>query len=141
MLCKEVMKKDVEWISENDSAQVAARKMREANVGFLPVCNGSRRVIGALTDRDLALRLVANNLPATTKARDVMTNDVVSCDPDDDIAKAQELMGSKQKSRILCISKDGRLSGVISLSDIVQRGESKQAFQTMKEVTSREART
>lgn len=141
MFCKEVMKTDVEFVSENDSAQVAARKMRESNVGFLPVCNGSRRVIGAITDRDLALRLVADNRPASTTAREIMTNEVVSCHPDDDIRKAQETMSTKQKSRILCLEKDGRLAGVISLSDIVQREESKRAHQTMKDITSREART
>ena len=56
MRCEEVMKKDVECLSPQDTVQAAARRMREANVGFLPVSDRSRKVLGVVTDRDLAVR-------------------------------------------------------------------------------------
>ena len=140
MLCKQVMKHNVECVSPEDPAQLAARKMRDENVGFLPVCDGSRKVLGTLTDRDLATRLVAENRPASTQVGDLMTPQVVSCRPTDDVSKAEQLMGKYQKSRIMCLDAEGRLAGVISLSDIVQRAADSEAAETMRQVTEREVR-
>jgi CBS domain-containing protein len=66
--------------------------------------------------------------------------EVVACRPDDDVTRAEQLMGSRQKSRSICTDKDGRLAGVISLSDIAQVEEGSRASETMKQVTDREAR-
>ena len=140
MLCEEIMKRDIECLSAEDTAQTAARKMREANVGFLPICDKANKVLGTLTDRDIAIRMVADAKPATTVVSDLMTRDIVSCRPKDDIRKAEQLMGNKQKSRILCTDESGKLVGIISLSDIAQRDTGGVA-QTMRAVTEREART
>ena len=63
MLCQEIMKHPVKWVAQDDTARTAARVMREENIGFLPVCDRSGRVLGTVTDRDLAIRLVAEGLP------------------------------------------------------------------------------
>jgi CBS domain-containing protein len=139
MLCKDVMKTNVECLSPTDNVQSAARKMREKNIGAIPVCDDKRTVIGMITDRDLALRVIADSRPSTTPLSDVMTKDIVSCRPTDDIQRAQELMGKHQKSRILC-TENGRAVGVISLSDIVSRVDGAGAMQTMRQVTAREVR-
>jgi CBS domain-containing protein len=139
MLCEEIMKRDIECLSSQDTVQAAARKMLDANVGFLPICDVSKKVLGTLTDRDIAIRVVATGKPDTTRVADVMTKEVVACRPKDDIDKAEQLMGKNQKSRILCVDDAGKLVGVISLSDIAQRDGSHVA-QTMREVTEREAR-
>jgi CBS domain-containing protein len=139
MLCKDVMKTNVECLSPTDHVQSAARRMREKNIGAIPVCDDKRTVIGMVTDRDLALRVIADSRPATTPLSDVMTKDIVSCRPTDDIQRAQELMGKHQKSRILC-TENGRAVGVISLSDIVSRVDGAGAMQTMRQVTAREVR-
>src|SRR5262245_15465959 len=121
MRCEQIMKREVESVGPRDTVQTAARKMRNENVGFLPVCEPSNRVLGTLTDRDLALRVIADGLPATTEVADVMTPEIIACRPKDDIRKAQELMAEHQKSRMLCLDEAGHLVGVISLSDIAQR--------------------
>jgi CBS domain-containing protein len=140
MRCEEIMKREVECVEPTEPVQAAARRMRDANVGFLPVCDSSRKVLGTITDRDIAIRIVAEGRPPTTAAADVMTREVVACRSDDDVTRAEQLMGSRQKSRIICTDKDGRLAGVISLSDIAQVEEGSRASETMKQVTDREAR-
>jgi len=137
MLCEEIMKREVQCVSPDDTAQSAARIMLDENVGFLPVCEESKNVVGTITDRDLAIRLVAGALPAQSKIGEIMTREVISCTPKDDIRLAERLMARNHKSRIMCVE-DGRLVGVISLSDIAQK-DGGRAGQTLAEVTTREA--
>jgi CBS domain-containing protein len=140
MRCEDLMKHDVECTSPQDTVQSAARKMRDENVGFLPVCDASGKVLGTVTDRDLAIRVLPEALGANTKIGDVMTHQVVACRPEDDLRNAEDLMIRNQKSRIMCIDAGGKLVGVISLSDIFQREDANRAAQTMRAVTEREVR-
>jgi CBS domain-containing protein len=141
MLCKQIMKSQIACVTPQDSVQTAAYRMSDANVGFLPVCDGDRRVLGTITDRDLVLRVLASNRPADTTIDQVMTREVVSCRPEDDVRRAEKLMGEKRKSRILCTDENGGLLGVISLSDIAQHEEEQQRIaETMRRVTIREVR-
>jgi CBS domain-containing protein len=140
MRCEEIMKRDVECVDPKQPVQEAARRMRDANIGFLPVCDSNKKVLGAITDRDIAIRIVAEGRPPTTAAADVMTREVVSCRPDADVRDAEQLMGTRQKSRMIVADEGGRLVGVISLSDIAQVEEGSRASETMKQVTDREAR-
>ena len=140
MRCEEIMKRDVQCVQPTDPVQAAARRMRDANIGFLPVCDSSRKVLGAITDRDIALRIVADGRPPTTAIDDVMTREVVACAPGDDVRRAEELMGKQHKSRMIVADEEWRLVGVISLSDIAQVEDASRASQTMKQVTEREAR-
>lgn len=141
MKCRDLMKSEVECLFLNDTAQIAAERMRDMNVGFLPVCDRSMRVLGTLTDRDLVLRLVAEDLSATSTTIDgLLTPHVVACFPDDDIEDAERLMAARQKSRIVCVDEGGELLGVISLSDLAQVEDGVGAADTLRQVTGREAR-
>jgi len=141
MRCEEIMKRAVECVTAKDSVQLAARKMRDDNIGFLPVCEDGAKVVGTITDRDLAVRACADDKSASkTRIGDVMTREVVACRPSDDISRAQELMSKHHKSRMLCIDEGGKLVGVISLSDIAQH-QADAGAQTLREVTTREAHT
>jgi CBS domain-containing protein len=140
MLCREIMKADVECVSVQSTIGDAARKMREQNVGFLPVCDEAMRAIGALTDRDITVRAVADGIPASDPVAAILTHEVIACRPEDDLTYARELMSQHQKSRIMCISRTGRLEGVISLSDITQFDELLGAF-TLQQVSARETRS
>ncbi|SRR5258708_22711362 len=140
MRCEEIMKKDVECMSPQDTVQAAARRMRDENVGFLPVCDRSKKVLGVVTDRDLAMRILAEGQPPSTRVEEVMSREVIACRPDDDLRKAEELMVKNHVSRMLCVDTEGPLVGVISLSDIAQREESGRAAKTMRGVTERETR-
>ena len=140
MRCEEIMKKDVECVSPQDTVQAAAKRMRDENIGFLPVCDQSKKVQGTITDRDLAIRVLADGRQATTPVKDVMTREVVAVRPDEDLRKAEELMSKNHKSRIMCVDQGGKLVGVISLSDIAQREDPGRAAQTLRNVSEREAR-
>lgn len=141
MRCEEIMYAEkLETISQDDPVLVAADRMRKKNIGFLPVCDRDGTVVGTLTDRDIAVRLVAEDLPAKTPVRNVMTNDVVACRANDDVHFAEELMAQKHKSRVVCLDAAGRLLGIISLADIA-RWETERAGDTLRRVTEREART
>ena len=139
MRCEEIMKRDVHCVQPTDPVQAAARRMRDANIGFLPVCDSSRKVLGAITDRDIALRIVADGRPPTTAIGDVMTREVVACAPGDDVRRAEELMATHKKSRIMVTDEQGGLVGVISLSDIAQRDTARTAGRTVRAVSEREA--
>jgi len=139
MRCKDIMNTDVECVSAQTSVREAARRMRDTNVGFLPVCDETMRAVGAVTDRDIAVRLVAEDHKATTPVEAIMSLQVIACRPEDDLSYARELMAQNQKSRIMCINSEGRLEGVISLSDIAQLDDSAGAA-TLRHVSGREAR-
>jgi CBS domain-containing protein len=133
------MKTDVESVAPPSSIQKAAMLMRVQNVGFLPVCEDGLRIVGTVTDRDIAIRAVAEGLPASTSVSDLMSRDIVACHVDDDLDQARILMAQHRKSRIVCVNRDGRLAGVISLSDIAQLDEAS-GLETLRSVCSREGR-
>jgi CBS domain-containing protein len=140
MLCQNIMQRPVKWILEHDTAATAARVMRDENIGFLPVCDRSGRVVGTLTDRDLAVRVVADDLPSGTLVAAVMSHDLVACAATDELAHAEELMSSRHKARIVCIDDGGHLAGVISIADVAKHDDGARAGRTMRDITERETR-
>jgi CBS domain-containing protein len=134
------MKKDVQCTSPQETARSAAEQMRKSNVGFLPVCDEARRVIGTLTDRDLAVRVLAEGLGASTPIQNIYSREVVACRPENDLQKAEALMAQHQKSRICCVDVEGRLVGVISLTDLVRSESASRAAQMLQQISHREAR-
>jgi CBS domain-containing protein len=138
MLCQDIMKRTVEFVLPSETAQVAARRMKQTNIGFLPVCDDARKVLGTITDRDLAMRVLAEDRPATTRVEELMTRENVSCRPSDDVRWAERLMAKHHKSRIMCVDERGSLVGVISLSDIADREERGRAALVMRCVSERE---
>lgn len=137
MLCSELMKADVECVSPQTPVKEAARKMREQNIGFLPVCDEAMRPIGTITDRDIAIRVVADDYSSNTPVEMFITYEVISCSPDDDVSYARELMAQNRISRIICTNRRGRIEGIISLSDIVEL-DAVDAAKTLLEVAGRE---
>ena len=124
MKVSQIMSGNVIKIHPEESVQVAARTLRQHNIGFLPVCTGDGRLCGLVTDRDLVTRCVAANLsPESTTVRQVMTGRVLSVSPDMETSAAAHLMG-KQQVRRLPVVDDGKLCGVLSLGDLAQREES-----------------
>ena len=141
MRCEHIMKRNVECVSPRDTVQDAAMRMRDHNVGFLPVCADDRKVLGTITDRDLAMRVLAEGRPASSPVEEVMSPEAIACRPEDDLRRAEELMVKSRVSRMMCVNEDGVLAGVISLSDIALQDKASRAAQTMRGVSQREART
>jgi CBS domain-containing protein len=140
MKCQDIMSKNLETLTERDPIARAARLMATTGVGFLPVCDAELRVIGVVTDRDLVTRGLANDRdPETTWVGKVMTSPVVTCAADADLHLAEELMAQERKSRIVVIHPDGRLAGILSVADIIERAPQREALHTIKAVLWREA--
>ena len=140
MKCKDIMSKNLEWLRENDTIQTAAQRMAEAGVGFLPICDAQRRVVGVVTDRDLATRATAKGIaPATTSAALVMSAPALTCLETANIHEAEELMATAQKSRLIITDAESRLVGVISLADLLEHAPTIRALRTARAVLWREA--
>src|SRR5690606_6330023 len=106
-----------------------------------PVCDETGTAVGTITDRDLAIRVLAEGrAPETTTAADVMTRDIVSCAPEDDLLVAEMLMSKHKVSRILCVDGARHPVGVISLSDVAERETGLRASAVLRSVSQREAR-
>jgi CBS domain-containing protein len=140
VLCQTLMKSEVECFRTLDSVQEIARRMRDVNVGFVPICDADGRPLGTLTDRDIAIRVCAEGRAAAgVRAGEVMTRETVTCRESDDVERAEKLMAEHHKSRVMVVNDEGRLVGVISLSDVAEQDE-RRAVETLRRVAEREAR-
>ena len=120
----DIMSTDVTVIEPQQSLRVAAQLMKQLDVGSLPVCNG-KRLLGMLTDRDIAVRAVAEGLaPDSTCVSDVMTPDVEYCTDEQDTQEVMRQMGDKQLRRLPVVDGDRMLVGIVSLGDLATRQRS-----------------
>jgi len=133
MKVSEIMTTNVECVSPDTGIIDLARKMKTLDVGFIPVCENDR-LAGTVTDRDIVLRGVAGvrNL-STCKARDLMTNQIAWCFEDEDVKDVTQKMRDEEVRRMLILSKDKRLVGVVSLGDI-SKVEEKESGKTLKDI-------
>jgi CBS domain-containing protein len=121
MQIRKIMTESPETINCHATTIEAAAKMRDLDIGSLPVCDGER-LQGLLTDRDIAVRLVASGLDAsTTKVREIMTPDVTYCFDDQTLEEAAALMEAQQIRRLPILSRDKYLIGMLSLGDLAVR--------------------
>ncbi len=136
MLISDVMTHEVEFIGPDESVRDAAAKMKELGVGPLPVCE-NQSVLGMITDRDITVRAVAEGCdPATTRVRDVMSDEVVCCYDDQDVEVAAHLMQAKQIRRVLVLDRDKKLVGIITLGDLASSGvDTQRAGEILHEVS------
>lgn len=132
------MKRQLSAIAPQTTAARAAREMRAAGIGFLPVCNREGTVVGVLTDRDLALRVCADQLPVeTTTASAIMTTAVIACRGDDSLDQVEALMARHQKSRLVVVDPNGHLAGVVSITDLLQVEEPIRVARLLRQVSAR----
>jgi len=135
MKLKDLMTKDVVVIHTDDSLETAAKKMRERNIGFLPVCDGER-LVGTLTDRDITVQAIADGKnPKNTRVRDLVHSDVFWCFEDQEVQEGAKLMGDNQVRRLMILDHDKHLCGVISLGDIATNGNDKISAQVLESVS------
>jgi CBS domain-containing protein len=138
--CTDIMKLIPQAVKEDDPLRLAAEIMAAANIGFLPVCDEAGKVVGTITDRDIVVRAVAPGLdPQSRDVGEVMSRNVVSCRPDDELALVEQFMAQYQVSRLVVTDADDVVQGVISLSDIAEHEPAARAARTLRSIAAREA--
>lgn len=135
MKVREAMTSDVSLTSPTQSIREAARLMAEQDIGALPVGENDR-LIGMVTDRDIAVRAVAKGLGPDTKIRDVMSQEVMYCFDDEDLEDAALNMGGVKVRRLPVLNRDKRLVGIIAISDLARREDAKTMGQAVADISA-----
>jgi CBS domain-containing protein len=137
MQLKDIMTPNPECVRPNATLQEAARRMRDLDVGPLPVCGDDDRLAGMITDRDIAVRAVAEGKdPKTTPVREAMTEEIVYGFEDQDVDDAARVMEQRQIRRLVVLNRDRRLVGIVSLGDLaVEAGARATAGEVLREVS------
>jgi CBS domain-containing protein len=113
----------------------AARIMRDEDAGIVPIVDGDR-LVGTITDRDIAIRVVAEGKdPETTKSEEVASRDVVTIDPQQDLAEALRLMARHQVRRLPVVEEDGKLIGIVAQADIARHATDEQTGELVEEIS------
>ena len=136
MKVRECMTSDVVVASPGESICEAAQKMAECDAGALPVGENDR-LVGMITDRDIAVRAVAKRLSPDTPVRDVMSKEILYCFEDEDLEQVAGNMGDQQIRRLPVLNRDKRLVGIISLGDIAQGADSGKTGHALEEISRR----
>lgn len=122
-------------IDANKSVAYAAKMMKDEDVGLAPIVEGDR-LVGTLTDRDIATRVVAEGKDAqTTIVRDVASMDVVTVEPDQDLDDALQLMAQHQVRRLPVVENGGKLVGVVAQADVAQEAKPKKVGEMVEEIS------
>ena len=137
--CNEVMTKNPVCCLPDNMVAEAAKLMKSKNIGSIPVIENkqTKKLAGIVTDRDLALKIVAKGLDAkSTKVEAVMTRKVVTCRADDDLQKALDAMAEHQLRRIPVVDNDNKIIGIIAQADVATRvDQPKKTAEMVKEIS------
>lgn len=132
---KDVMTSDPCTIDAEKSVAYAAKMMRDEDVGVAPIVE-SDKLIGMLTDRDIAIRVVAEGKdPERVTVREVASKQVVTIDPQQDLDEALRIMAQHQVRRLPVVEEDGRLVGVVAQADVAREGDDKETGQLVQEIS------
>jgi CBS domain-containing protein len=134
-LVKELMSRDVKVISPDMTIGEAAKKMRDGGFGMMPVGEDDR-MIGTISDRDIAIRAVAEGKDGGTHVRDVMSEGVAWAYEDETVEQAAKIMSTRQVRRLPVVNRDKRLVGIVALGDFaVESSEIQPAAEALAEIS------
>ena len=132
---KDIMSRNVKVISPDMSIREAATEMRDGDFGMLPVGENDR-MIGTISDRDIAIRAVADGKDTDTKVRDVMSEGVAWAYEDDSVDEAAKIMSERQVRRLPVVNRGKRLVGIVALGDFaVESSEIQPAAQALSGIS------
>ena len=134
MQVSQIMTPDPDTAQRQDTLQAVAAKMDSGDYGAVPVVEGGR-LVGVVTDRDIAVRAVAQGLGPDTEVGEVMTPDPVCVGPDSDVEDAAEIMQEEQIRRLFVTDDDDRLVGVIALADVALEDDEELSGRTLEEIS------
>jgi len=131
----DLMTQNPRTITPDSSVADAAKMMRDDDVGLLPVADGDR-LVGTLTDRDVAIRVVAEGRdPDSTKVNEVASTDLVTIDPEQTLDEALRLMAQHQVRRLPVVEEDGKLVGIVAQADVARHGDDSQTGQVVERIS------
>jgi CBS domain-containing protein len=132
---KDLMSRDVKVVSPDMTIGEAAKKMRDGDFGMMPVGEDDR-MIGTISDRDIAIRAVAEGKEAGTKVRDVMSEGIIWVYEDDSVEQVATIMSKHQVRRLPVVNRDKRLVGIVALGDFaVESSEIQPAAKALSEIS------
>ena len=120
MKIRDAMTRDAKLIGPDDTIRHAAQMMKNCDCGVLPVADGDH-LVGMITDRDIAVRCIADGKGPDTKVREAMTQEVMYCFEDEDTQHICQNMADIQVRRLPVVNRDKRLVGIVSLSDLARK--------------------
>jgi len=122
-------------IDTDKSVAYAAKMMRDEDVGLAPIVEGNR-LVGTVTDRDIAIRVVAEGKdPESTKVREIASTEVVTVDPQQGLDEALRLMAKHQVRRLPVVEEDGRLVGVVAQADVARNADDARTGEVVEEIS------
>ena len=131
---QEAMTSNPTTVEPTTTAQEAARTMKSEDVGSLPIVEGDK-LVGVITDRDLAIRIIAEGKGIDTPVAEIASKDVVTIDPQQSLEEAARLMASNQVRRLPVVEEDGRLVGILAQADIAQAGHDTLTGETVQRIS------
>ena len=126
MYVKDIMSTDFHLASPQTTLKQAAEIMRDGDFGYLPV-GDNIKLKGAITDRDIVIRAVADGVDSQTPIGDIMSETIIYCFEDDDLREAADLMKREQIRRLVVLNSNKRVVGVITLGDVARADQQKLA--------------
>ncbi|HEU4957443.1 MAG TPA: CBS domain-containing protein [Sphingomicrobium sp.] len=135
MKISEVMTTDVETVSAEQTAREAASFMLRADAGSIPVCDGGR-VIGMITDRDIAVRGVAEGRGPDTPVSELMSDGIICAREDEDVTTVAQRMSDEQIRRLPVLDADDKLCGIVSLGDLTRETTGEAAHEALEGVSA-----
>ena len=130
------MTREVRLVKPEQTIREAAQLMAEIDAGAIPVTE-NERLVGMLTDRDIAIRAVAKGKSPETKIRDVMSQGILYCFDDQELDEVERNMGENQVRRLPVVDRDKRLVGILSLGDLASKDDAKSVGKTVSQVSER----
>ena len=136
MKARDIMTPNPQVVTASDSISRAAEIMRDSDVGVVPVVDdaGSMRLAGVVTDRDIAVRVVAEGRDRSTHVRDVMSAGLATVGPDDDLDRVTEVMKAQQVRRVPVCEGD-RLVGIIAQADVAREGRDRKTGDVVEKIS------
>jgi CBS domain-containing protein len=132
---REIMTADPSTIEPDQSVVEAAKIMKQEDAGVVPVTENGR-LTGMVTDRDIAIRVVAEGKdPRSIAVREVASQNLVTIDPEQDLDEALRLMAQHKVRRLPVVEEDGRLVGVVAQADVARKGDDKKTGQVVEEIS------
>lgn len=124
MKARDIMTTEPDCVTPQDNVLEAARIMRDRDVGIVPVVDDrtSRRLAGVITDRDIAIRCIAEGRDGTCSVSELMSSDLITARPEDDVGRIMDRMKSDQVRRVPVVDDDNRIVGIIAQADLALEG-------------------